>query len=342
MMSREREQRDVKGSSMRDRARKRAEGREQQGNWVIDIPEGVNRFEPKVVKGGMKLNIIPYQVTISDHPVVSKGELWYQRTYFVHRDVGSEGKARICPLKTFKKPCPICEQRDDLVKKGADKDLIKTLIPKERELYNVIDLDDEDKGVQLWDISYHLFGKQLEKELREGKEDYAGFAELKNGYTLNVRFESKTLPTKDGSKANPFFDADRIDFEKRENYKDTILEDVHELDKMLIQLSYTQLEKEFLELDAEDIVSNEKETAHKESAKSTSLHREEGVEELKPVRTRERVRAGESSNKMKCPADGEFGKDCDALGDKCQDCPEDVWKACGELYEEMKKNKKYR
>lgn len=350
MVARERERKgreSASASSMRDRVRQRAESREQQGSWVIETPEGVNKFEPKVIKGGMHLDIVPYVIDIDNHPSgMKKGEMWYERTYFIHRDVGVDNKARICLLKTFKKSCPVCEHREGLTKQGKDKELTKALLPKERQLFNVIDRDDEDKGVQLWDISYHLFGKQLEKEVREGKEEYAGFAELHDGFTLNVRFEARTLPTKDGSKPTPFMDADRIDFEKREDYGKDILEETLNLDELLVELTYKQLEIEFLQLEDSDVENTsddkmaeepERKPSHfRRSAKSEEPLKKLFEEQKAPVRTRERTRVAVDT--PKCPDGGEFGKDCDALSG-CQECPESTWKACGELYEEMKKDK---
>lgn len=359
-------QQNTRTFSMRDRVRRRAESREQQGSWVIVVPEGVHRFEPKVVKGGMRLDIIPYVVTIDNHPVgVKKGELWYERTYFVHRDVGVDNRARICLLKTFKKPCPICEYREELVKQGKERELIKALLPKERQLFNVIDLDDVDKGVQLWDVSYHLFGKQLEKEIREGKEEYAGFAELRGGFTLNVRFEARTLPTKDGGKPTPFMDADRIDFLEREDYSDGILDRVLNLDTLLVEPTYKQLQAEFLQLDAidEDIPDveiteeiGEKPNRFRLPVRKSEEELEESEESEEPEELEEsdeqvfrglskassdvRGKAKMATNsRQECPGGGEFGKDCDTL-EACNDCPEAVWEACEESYRERKKSER--
>ena len=162
--------------SMGDRARKKAE-RRKSGDWgrAVDIPEGTDKLKlGKVVS----FDIIPYRVSIKNHPEgVEKGDTWFQRTFFIHKDVGPNNKTYLCP-KTVGKPCPICEEHAKLRKDpDADDETLKKLRQKERELFNVIDTSDRKKGVQILDISVHLFGKLLEEELN-ADEDSKCFADL--------------------------------------------------------------------------------------------------------------------------------------------------------------------
>ena len=325
-----------KRMSLRDKVKKRAEEREKQGGsgFRYNLPEGTDFFAPK--KGTMNIDILPYMVTVNNHPSAKEGELWFQRTVFVHYGVGIEEKTFLC-LKTIHKKCPICDHRAQLIKDGdADEELVKALKSKERELYNVVDLGEEDKGVQLWDISYHLFGKHLEEEVRNGKDEWAGFAELKGGYTLQVRFAEKVLGK------NKFLEVTRIDFTEREDYPDTILKDVFDLDKVLNVLDYEQLEKVFLEIEEPEAPKGQDEESADESPKSQPPARtrsqKQPVEEAPPAEEKKievpasskRTRPAPPQTKsegMKCPHGGTFGKDVNEL-EECAVC--DVWDKCDE------------
>src|SRR3990172_3179566 len=269
--------REEKGKSMslKDKIKKRAQEREGQGGrgFRYNLPDKTDFFTPK--KGTMNIDILPYKVTVNNHPSAKEGELWFQRTVFCHYGVGAEEKTYLC-LKTIHKKCPICDHRAELMKAGdADQEIVNGLKSKERELYNVVDLQDESKGVQLWDISYHLFGKHLEEEIRNGKDEWAGFAELKGGYTLQVRFSEKVLGK------NKFMETTRIDFTERDDYPDSVLDEVFNLDKILNVLSYEELEKTFLEIDDENITSHGKD---EESEESEDI--EKGQETPKQTETR--------------------------------------------------------
>jgi hypothetical protein len=225
---------------MKDRFKKRAKEGAQKG-FSVNLPEDVKRFSPK--KGTYKLDIIPYTVSAKKHPDgVAAGELWCRRPFLIHYGIGVDNKPQICP-RTIGKACPICEYYEREKKRpGADEDALKEIRAKARELYNVIDLDNEDDGVQVFEMSYHLFGKLLEGEINEADDDeVAGFAELKGGKTLKVRFSEATMGT------NKFLEATRIDFLERDDYKKSILDDVVDLDSVFNVLSYEELEAVFLE-----------------------------------------------------------------------------------------------
>ena len=227
-------------SSMRDRFKKRAKEGAQKG-FSVSLPENVKRFAPK--KGTYKLDVIPYTVSAKKHPDgVAAGELWCRRPFLIHYGVGVDNKPQVCP-RTIGKPCPICEYYERERKRpGADEDALKEIRAKARELYNVIDLDNEDEGIQVLEMSYHLFGKLLENEINEADDDeVAGFAELKGGKTLKVRFSESSMGT------NKFLEATRIDFLDRDDYKKSILDDVVDLDTVFNILPYEELEAVFLE-----------------------------------------------------------------------------------------------
>lgn len=277
---------------IRDKAKKKAEkDMNRGGNNKLAVPEGTQFFAPKS-KGPYKLDVLPYTVSVSHHPEVKKGEQWYQRTYFVHYGLGESGKqSAICP-KTIGKPCPVCELYKELAgsEDEDDRESAKNIKPKERELYNVIDLDNQDAGVQIFEYSWHLFGKALSEEINEGSEEEAGFAELEEGKTLVVSFRKKKLGQ------NPFFEVRKIDFEDREDYDEEILEDVHDLDALLTILTYSELAA-MLHGTGEDENENNKDEDEDENEDNDNDEDED--EDEKKSKKKDKDKKGKSKDKGK-------------------------------------------
>jgi len=233
--------------STQSAARRRAE--EHGAGFEITsliLPEGVTLFKLKSEKS-VRLDILPYIVG-KHNPWADEGESYYERTYFVHRGIGADNNSYVCLRKELKKPCPICEHRAKLMKDpDADEDTIKNLAPKERQLFNIIDLRDKEKGVQIWDIAWWLFGKRLEAAIRNGDEDeYDNFFELENGYTLKLGVEEGRF----GGRA--FYGIESVNFKSREDYDEDILEEVHCLDDVIKITPYDELKKILLQTEEED------------------------------------------------------------------------------------------
>ena len=273
--------------SMKDRVRKRAEAHKNRGGLdTLALPEGVELFKPE--KGTIEFDIIPYKVTADNHPEVKKGEIWYERTYMSHRNVGPEEKAIICP-RTIGKRCPICEEYQRLNKDpNADEDVVKGLRAKERELFNVV-MKDGDGEVMVLNMSVHLFGLKLEQEILEGDEGNASFAELKGGKTLKVRWEQKSMGTA------KFVEAGRIDFKDRDDLDEDTLDAAVDLDKAMKILSYEEIEKIF---QAGSDEADEGKAGKEEEA-------EEEEEEEKEEKPAKRKIGGnrKSADKVACKAD---------------------------------------
>lgn len=231
--------------SMRRAAQARAE-KSKGGGTTLRLPDGFGDVKFfKISKPKVMLDVIPYVVSDKRHPDAEAGAevgtLWPSRRYYVHRGVGAEENSYICPLKTFGKPCPICEYASARARQGGDREELKALRPKARDLYNVIDLDDPDRKIQLFDMSGFLFGDTLTKELIDASDDEQCFAELKGGYSLKLRFEKKSF------NRNEFWAVDRIDFvERKKDYKESIIEETVPLDDILVEPDYKTLEKIFL------------------------------------------------------------------------------------------------
>ena len=208
----------------------------------MNLPEGVSILQIKKA-GTYRLDVIPYEVG-DGNPFAKKGELHYERTYYVHRGIGPENSSYVCLSKTFKKPCPICEFRAKEARNPeADEELIKNLAPKERQLFNVIDLSDPDKGVQLMEYSYHLFGKALDAKVRGGDDnEYDLFADLEQGLTVKVVFEEEK------GAGYVYYKASDIEMKPRKKpYDESILEATTCLDGVPKEVKYADLKKIFLQ-----------------------------------------------------------------------------------------------
>jgi len=207
------------------------------GSQLFNLPDGTEQFKPK--KKTYNLDHLPYRITDKKHPSGrEKGKLWYERTFYMHFNVGPEDKPVICPT-SIGKPCPVCEEYKRLSKSGDESDSKEAdrIKKKERQMFNIIDTDDQDKGVQFFEYSTFNYGDIIDEEIRESEDDsgYARFANLKGGFTLEVRF----IEAKMGS--NKYIKASRVDFNEREDYDKDILDDVINLDEVLVVKSYDEL-----------------------------------------------------------------------------------------------------
>ena len=263
---------DRKKRSMASAARKRAEQHKSGFEMTsLSLPEGVDLFSLKNDKA-VRVDILPYELTESNE-FADVGELHYERTYWVHRGIGAEQNSYVCLRKTRGERCPICEYRAKLMKDpDADENLIKDLAPKERQLFNVIDTMDRDKGVQIWDISFHLFGKKLDACIRNADEDdgYERFADLEDGFTLKLGIEQKHFA------GIAYYEVESIDFKNRkENYDEDILEESHNLDKILKITPYEELKSILLQMEDDDTSSKKKDKGKTKSSKSKKQSEEE-------------------------------------------------------------------
>jgi len=349
-----------RSSKIREKIRQRAEQREMQGGGYLTLPEGVEYFNPE--KGRNKFDILYYRVTSDAHPEVDAGDEWYQRTFFIHRNVGADEQSVVCPRKTFGLPCPICEHRVSMERDAdADEDEIKSLKPKERELFNVYNYDADE--FQVMNISYHLFGKLLEEEIREGDEEDADFADPEIGKTIMARFKEKTWS------GRKFYEASRIDFKDRsEQYDASIIDDMVDLDSCINVMEYDDLYNLFWELDGPQSSKADdedekpapkkratKKRATKKAAPKTRTRKkkveepeepeddvepEEAEDDAEPEDDYEDDDSGavedddgaEEYPAAECPADYVFGVDCNAY-DECDEC--EIWEACQDEQERL-------
>lgn len=237
-------------------ARRRAE---QHGTLDISsfkVPDGTNLL--KVKEGPMKLDILGYKVG-KGNPWADEGTFYFERTFWVHRGIGPNKGSYVCLAKTAKKTCPVCEHLNKLRKSGDESvDLLKSLSPKERQLFNVYNYAEPDKGVQLLEVSYFNFGARLDSEIKAAEEDenidyFFAHSKEDGGMTLKVNWKE------DSFAGNKFLTADSIKFIPRiREHDEDVLQGVHCLDDLLIVLSYNELKQVFLQTDVDaDIIDDE-------------------------------------------------------------------------------------
>lgn len=229
----------------------------------LNLPKGISIFSPEP-GGKAYLDFMPYVVTTSRHPdEIEAGEWWYKRPFKAHRNIGVDKDSVVC-LTSIGKKCPICEYRAEMIKDGKDKKDTDALKPSSRNLYVVIPKRNKkyEEKPHIFDISAAMFQNLLAEELEEN-DAYEVFPDLEQGFTLKIRFDSKTIG---GSK--PFAEASRIDFEEREPYDESIMDEIPDLDACLNIMSYQALEKKFLEMDDADEEGEDSNDAEQEQKKA--------------------------------------------------------------------------
>lgn len=224
------------------------ESQARTDSTAVAVPKGTNIFKPDK-QGTFRIEILPYDVKKGKdkpggNPNAASGAYYWERTYYVHQGIGAEKKPYICLAKTMKKPCPICEFRNGLGSwndmDDDTKEVAKSLNPKQRQLFNVWVHGQEDKGVQLWDVSYFLFGDALNNKIAaadpEDKEKYANFPDPEDGLTVKVGGIIDTMGK------NKFWRASDIEFkDRKEAITDEMLEAVIDLDELIKPATYKEL-----------------------------------------------------------------------------------------------------
>lgn len=119
------------------------------------ISPDIEEWKPK--EGPNYINIIP----------PSDPEALFGYKVYVHYRVGGGPDHFFCPKAMHNEPCPICEERQRLIKKlGPNQDYtqeIKDLFPSVRVLYMIVDTTDEkeiEKGIQVWIAPYDSVQKK--------------------------------------------------------------------------------------------------------------------------------------------------------------------------------------
>jgi len=233
------------------------------------------KFNPD--KGEHLIDIIPYPAGSNDPGVVRgkypEGTPVYVLDVWVHQRIGSAEHYIVCPRQNYNQPCALCDYRNQLRKEEADEDSIKDLVPKRRVAYNIDDLNNEEKGIQVLEIAHFFMEQKImaaaKKKGRKGGGGYITFSDPDEG--KSVGFERTGKGNNTAFEGHSFEDRDyAID--------DDVLEEAYILDE------YIQL------WDAEDI------QAVVDELKSGEDRGEEGSQESGRSRRRSRRDGGDSQD----------------------------------------------
>ena len=283
-----------KQSTAAANAKRRAAQHQSGGGFsYLKLPDGVETFDVK--KGKYIVNILNYKVG-KGNPWADEGTEHFERTFWIHRNIGTDNRSYICPRQTAGKRCPICEYRATLLKKGneADKDLIASLRPQERQLFNVNDVTNgKSDDIKIWDISNYCFGKQLDGEINDADDDsYANFGDIEEGYSLKLGVDEEK------GKGFSFNMVNRVSFKDRKYpISKELAEKLVCLDDILVIPDYDKLKKEFMqaddlddedkdkvEEDVDDEDEKEEEKPSKKASKPVDDDEEDDEEDDKPAK----------------------------------------------------------
>lgn len=254
-MASKKKQRKENKERKRISARKRAEEHKSGfQNTALNIPKEVEMFGPKKA-GVYRIEIIPYVVPKgAGNPNMDDGEPYFERTYWRHPAIGPDNSNLVCPKKTVGKKCPICEEWAQMnMDPDATKDAKYALKPRERQLWNVFDYGEPDKGVQIWDVSYAWFGELVDDKIKLSEDDddedrhYEYYADKEDGLTLKLGMKDNVFLGKTSQKCVS------VDFKKRREPIDPELFDASTvLDDLLIIEPYDKIKAIFLQTEDED------------------------------------------------------------------------------------------
>lgn len=226
-------------------ARENAESRASGASYSQFNRKGIPMFSPEADTTAI-IDILPYEVTDKNHmDKIKPGTLWYKKPYRIHKRVGAgNGEDMVCP-NSVGKPCPICEQRDELYSQNADKKVIAKTKSSLRNVYavKVREYDGKKKfdkdAIHLFDFSDYLFQEPFEKQLKK-KDRFDNFFSHDEGCSLELTFDEESF------EKSKYPVVTRVEFvERKKQYKESILDEVPNLDEVLIVPTYEELEEKF-------------------------------------------------------------------------------------------------
>lgn len=297
-----------------------------------DIGNDVQFFQPS--DGRNAINIIPFIIKSKNHPLVKQGqmqigELDYCLDIWTHRNVGPSESSVVCLKKTYGKACPICEEAEKLRKAGK-KDEASALFSKRRVFYNIEDVRKKPGEIQIFEVSYHLFEKELLIEARNVEEDNEdgenentiSFADPEIGSIIKFR----CMKVKQGG--YEFNEFKSFAFAEREEpIDDDLLATAVSFDEHLNVLTYEQVQAILFGADEDDEETDEDDDEEEErpSRKKVSVIKavkteepDDDEEDDEPVK-----RAPKSKNKSTVDVDDEDDETEEADEDQDEDNEEE-------------------
>lgn len=233
--NREKKKREIRYVDAKERAEKHDKKFEPTA-WRL--PEGKSAFRFTKAKT-YRLDFMPY-VAGTNNPNADEGFVHYENTYWIHNIPTPDGTRGYCCLnKTFGEKCYICSELAKATRSGTlDQDTIDKMSAKERQLFNVKDLDEPEKDFQIMEFNWWEFGRHVDAKV-QAKAKYKSFYHLEGGRTLEVTTEEKSFMGKNRYVPKNF------EFEEREDYDNDVLDQVACLDELPIKMTNEELKAIF-------------------------------------------------------------------------------------------------
>lgn len=196
--------RSAKGSAKEEMVARTEESQKRQGgsgkwnDYLVDDFKG-DKWNAK--EGNHLIDIIPYLAGSQD-PKLNEGDRSYMVDVYVHQKVGTNEDSVLCPSSNYRgQKCPICEHLAKMQQsKQFTEEELKTLKPKRRVLYNIICYDNpeqEAKGVQVWEASYHLTENEILSIARNRRGGgHVAFADPDEGKSIDFYREGSGAATR--------------------------------------------------------------------------------------------------------------------------------------------------
>jgi hypothetical protein len=206
------------------------------------IPEGMELIRLKKDKKH-RWDVIGY-VCGDKNPEMKEGKFYHNLSYWVHPRIGPSGKWFPCNAKNGRGRCAACERLSKLRFAGeADEDTREALNPKHRHLFYVVDRDDKDKGVQLFETPHYGKGQgfgemlyALVQDIEDEDDPRRRFHSPSEGMTLVFKAKEESFPG--GTFAKPL----RMDFVPRQSqYKSSLWKDLPSLEDLVATADYKKL-----------------------------------------------------------------------------------------------------
>lgn len=288
-------------------------GRSQRTNkGILDFSEyeEVNFYKPSTDSNNV-IDIIPWTVKSNNHPQLLKpGDLDYILDVWIHFKVGPAENNYICLKRTFGKACPICQEREQMKEdEDIDEKTLDRMKPTHRAIYNIIDLNDESKGVQLFEASHAYFEQEMEEEIQaqfdQKGEEAPTITDLEEGRTIEFRATSNKF------EGHTYLKYKSFKFSERDPYGENILDEAYPLDSLLVIPTYEEVKNAMLGIDQEDsgeedgppFDAEEKEETKKEKIKRNRKPRDTNREKKEVEKTeptdewRDLIKSLEGKNK---------------------------------------------
>jgi hypothetical protein len=277
----------------------------------------------EVKEGVNKLSIVCYKSVTDNDPITEKGSYSHCLAVYTHKGVGiNKQHTVVCPRRTFDKKCPICEDWEAEYSEVQDSKEVATPKAVCRPYYLVIDNFDPDKEIKLFQAAYEHFEKRMQSKLNSivarGGEELIPWDDNEGNLVV---FDGEK------SKNYDYIEPVNFDFEEREAL-DLSDDDVPSLDEYMVVHNYDELKRLQHVDDSDDVPEDDHDT---EAVVSDRIVRRESKRETPKVE--------ESSG---CPGKGKFGVDHNEIDGVCSNdqlCKEDIYDACKDENERLKKEK---